>query len=300
MTLYVRNSEITRFMECPRSWYVDYYLNLEPDWSERLTPNKSDVGNAVHAGLQSWYSEDPWERGLAEHRTEVYDQLHDLAVFEGKDGWDKVYEMAERMLAAYVDWVEEDGLDIGETTLLLEERLELPFGEFRGEDVIFYCQPDRIVGTAGDQIIVEDWKTGDIKRPFMFESTWQMLNYAMTVRTLWNQMPLGARHRRMNRSMHTKAVKSPQFAQHTVSFTEERLAVHWRHVSKQIDKIVELRQALDAGADPVFEADHVLNPMQCSWKCHAGKSGVCSQMDDDADWEHTLEIGFRKREDNIT
>lgn len=289
--LRVRNSELAKFMRCPRSWYLAYYRNLEPDWSRRIHPQSFDTGNAAHAGLFGYFNDEDPVAHIEAHRDELYAELHPQADMKA---WDKTYEMAHRMVEHFPAWLEETGLEHGSETVTLEERLEISVGNFHGYDVTLHGQPDRIRRTAAG-LIISDWKTGDVDRPFLMESDWQLLNYIMMSRTLHGEMPVGAEHVRLKRSMHTARAKSAQYGHHMVSVPEHRLRTHWQHVHNTIDRMIRLRVRLDEGASPVFEPTP--NRLTtCSWDCSF--TDVCPLMDDDGDWQYLLQEEFRLREDN--
>lgn len=282
-------------MRCQRSWMLGYYRNLQPDWGLRRTPVSFDTGNIVHAGLGGYYLGDHSaphaERAIHAFRDNLYSKLAEEADMKA---WDKSVLMAERMVEAYIIWVEDNGLDVGEDTIEVETRMTMPLGNVHGYDVYLHGQPDRLVNTPSGMVI-EDWKTGDIKRQFLMESDWQLLNYIMMSRFNHGAMPVGARHRRLNRSMHTAAAKADQFAQHHVSVNELRLSNHYQHVMHQVDLLVSKKIQLDEGLDPTLGCTPNRNT-QCSWDCSFKE--VCPLMDDGADFEYILDNEFRLREDS--
>ncbi len=290
--LRLRNSELAKFMRCKRTWYLAYKRGLEPDWGRRLKPRTFDVGNAVHKGLFGYFSgEDPVAH-IEAFREEMYDQLH---VNADMKKWESTFKMALAMVEHFPAWLEETGLEVASETVTLEERLEISLGEFHGFEVTLHGQPDR-VRRIPSGLIISDWKTGDISRPFLFESDWQLLNYIMMVRTIEGEMPIGAEHIRLNRSMHTARAKAPQYAHHMVTVPEHRLRTHWNHVRTVVDELVSMRLRIDAGEDPVF-ACTPNRLTTCSWDCSF--TDVCPMMDDGADWEYVLNEEFRVRKDEV-
>jgi RecB family exonuclease len=287
----IRNSEIAKYLRCQRSWMLGYHQGLEPDWGQRVTPRTYDTGSAAHAGLRAYYEGRNPADGIREYQLECYDNLSPKADILA---WSKIFDMAQAMVAHYPAWLDDEGLDIAETTLSLEAQMELPLGTFLGDEVIIYGTPDRIVRT-GSGIVVEDWKTGDIDRPFMMESDWQLLNYMLMAEHKFGEAPVAARHRRLKRSMHTARAKTPQYSQEQVNFNRDRLAVHRQHLEKTVTDMVRKMQELEAGADEVYACTPV-RIGQCSWDCSF--TPVCSMMDDGADYEYVLALDYRKREDN--
>lgn len=285
----IRSSEISLFQRCQRSWMLSYHRQLEPAWGLRLQPRPFDVGNAVHAGLEKFYPDHDLEsaiQALHAHEKEMFNKLSPEA--ETKD-WAKVYAKAHAMLEHYPAWLDEEGLDIGEESHAIEERLEMPLCP----GYVLTGQPDHIK-TCEFGYILEDWKTGDIKRPFMMESDWQLLNYALLMRHNYGEIPFEIRHRRLNPSLHTTRVKNPQYAEHAVSFTERRVNHHEKLLHNAVKELVAMRDRLLNGGDPVFTAVPHRDALKCSWDCSFTE--VCSAMDDDGDWEYLLEVNYRPRE----
>ena len=290
----IRSSEIDRFMRCRRSWYLSYRRQLEPNWGLRLQPKGFDVGNAVHAGLGAFYPDHDLAAGHAaidEHKAEMYSELNPEADMKE---WESAYKKAHAMLEHYPAWLDSEGLDIGEETVDIERRLSAPLGEFYGWDVVLTGQPDHVKVTREGHLILEDWKTGSIDRPTLMESDWQLLNYAWLIHEMHGRYPLEVRHRRLKPSMHTARAKSPQYAEHAVSFTPSRVETHLKHLSRVVSQMAVARILLDGGENPVFSCTPTRLSTSCNWDCSFVE--VCSQMCDGADWEHTLEINYRTRE----
>lgn len=283
--LRIRNSEVAKFKRCQRAWYVSYYLGLEKAYGARTFPASFDTGNAVHAGLEAYYLGGLAADGINRHKAEMYETF---AVDADIKAWDKVYKMAHAMVEHYPSWVDGEGLDIGESTLSVEKQIEFPCA-----DAIVTCKPDRLVETHRG-LVIEDWKTGKIDRPYMFEGDWQMLNYGVAAWMETGEVPFGARHRRLNRSMHTAAAKAPQYAEHYVVFSEERLLMHIKHLERAVENIIVKRNSLNDGADPVI-ACPPNRLTTCNWDCNAQE--ICSLMDDQGDWQYVLVDEYKKRED---
>lgn len=274
---------------------LTYRRQLEPDWGQRLQPRSFDVGNAVHAGLGAFYPDHDLAAGHAaieQHWAEMDENLNPEADIKE---WGKVYAKAHAMLEHYPAWLDSEGLDIGEETVAIERRLSAPIGNFSGYDVVLTGQPDHVKTTREGHLILEDWKTGDIGRPTLMESDWQLLNYAWLIQEMHGKLPLEVRHRRFKQSMHTARVKTPQYAEHAVSFTPSRIATHRLHVYHTIEEMAKTRRLLEEDGDPVFVCTPTRLGTSCNWDC--SWLDACSMMDDGGDWEHYLEINARVREE---
>jgi len=282
--LKVRNSEIAKFKRCQRSWYTGYYLEKKPAYGQRTFPAAFDTGNAVHAGLEAYYLGEDMKAALNAHKVEMMASLHPDADHKP---WEKVWKMAAAMLDHYPAWVSYNGLDVGESTLAIEEQIEFPVA-----GVMITCRPDRLVRTRRG-IVVEDWKTGVVDRPHMFDADWQMLNYGLAAWMKYGEIPFGARHRRIARSMHTTRAKKEQYAQHYVSFGPDRLEVHRKHLELAVTDLLAVRARLDAGEDPVYTCPP--NRLStCNWDCNVQE--ICSMMDQGEDWQYVLSTEFEDKE----
>jgi hypothetical protein len=293
--LLIRSSELDKFLRCRRSWMLSYVRQLETDWHSRLRPRPFDVGNAVHAGLEAFYPDhdiDSAHLAITAHRTEMYENLHEDADMAA---WDTTYRQAHAMVGHYPAWLDDGGYDIQEETVAIEERMFGYLGDFDGVPVVLHGQPDH-VKSGHNGLILEDWKTGKIDRPLLMENDWQLLNYAWLVRETYGCLPVEIRHRRFNVSLHTDRVKKPQYSEQAVHFSARRVETHVEHLRTVCAEIVRLRQVLDAKIiDPVVACTPTRLPTSCNWDC--AYVPVCGQMDDGDDWEHTLEISYRKREE---
>jgi len=284
----IRNSEIAKFLRCKRSWYLEYYKDKEPKAGLRSTPATYDVGTGVHVGLHAYYDNRDVSGALTDHIEGVVSQFTE-ATDHGE--WDKAFRQMRAMCYAYEGWVAQDGLDINETTVSLETELTYDIPEL---DCQVFGTPDHLKEWRGF-LIVEDWKTGDIGRVFQMENDWQLLNYGLMAAQKFPDLPLVyARHRRLNRSLHTARVTKPQFAEHRVSFDKDRLDVHKRHLDTVCSEIISYRMMLDSGLDPVNLCTPNRMPMSCNWDC--AFKDVCAVMDDGTDsWQELLSENFIPR-----
>ena len=196
----IRNSEIAKFTRCKRSWYLEYYKDQEPKQSLRQSPATYDVGTGIHVGLHAYYAHREVDEALGAHITSIQNSFTEAT---DELRWGKAFDQMYAVCGAYPKWVADNGLDINETTVSLEKELTYDIPEL---DCQVYGTPDHLKEWRGF-MIVEDWKTGEITRPFQMENDWQLLNYGLMAEQRFPDLPLVyARHRRMKRSLHTARV----------------------------------------------------------------------------------------------
>jgi hypothetical protein len=109
MTVRLSNSEIQTFKDCRRKWWLTYYRRLQPLYKE--TTGALALGSRVHEALDMYYSKDiPLLVAHAElvekDRLLVADQMFVTETL------DKEADLGRIMLEGYLQWVEEEGIDM--------------------------------------------------------------------------------------------------------------------------------------------------------------------------------------------
>lgn len=290
-TIRIRQSEITKFLRCKRSWYLGYYLGLEPDWSERVKPRSYDVGNAVHAGLKAYYLGGTVQEGIDQWWAEVSANLAEHADMKE---WEKTLREARATAGYFPTWAASVGDESGEETVLVEEELKAEVLTYRGYRVLVHGTPDRIIrDSVGLQVL--DWKTvSTIDAKPGLVTNWQLWTYATLVAIVLNEIPYRARHVDIKRSMHTARAKGPFVLEHEIPLSRIQLDNHWIHLTQIVKQIVDTRLALDEGGDENHHFQCVPSPnMNCSWDCSFNE--ICPMMDDGSDYEHVLSVRYRPR-----
>lgn len=291
--IYFRVSETLKAQRCLRTWWLGYRAGpdgtgLQP--RKRDTGDKRDVGTLFHAGVAAYYRghnpgqlmRETWMAMVASDPEGVTEQAT------------KAYELAAIMLDGWVQWLAAEGHDVDEETLLVEERIEMPLGTFRGREVILYGTPDRVVRqTSTGLLILEDTKTGQsLERSVRLQVDPQLLTYAGMLRAVKGLEVDEMRHQVAKKSKRTARATPPFYARVSVPVTEELLDARWKHLASTVDLMVERIQRMEAGED-----HHVVVPPTvtgaCDWDCDF--LAVCPLMDEGAYWEAALEGMYEPR-----
>lgn len=288
-----RSSEVTKFLRCRRSWWLTYHagegLGLIP---VRYTAGIRDLGTLVHTGVQTFYTGgDPVAvvREQAERHAAGKHPL--MPTYDEK--WLGIYDLATIMLDGYVDWVADTGADVGESTVLVEERLMEELGTFHGDVVILGGKPDRLVRNDWTgALILEDTKTVQSCEPPVLSINTQLLNYATLARLAGWGTPVEMRHNMLKKVKRTAKAKPPFYARESVPLNEEMYDAHWRHLTSIIADMVSCIQRVEAGEDW-----HVVCPpnptKDCSWDCDF--LGPCPMFDDGSDAAGYLAAEYEPR-----
>lgn len=290
MKRYMRVSEVAKAQRCLRTWWLGYKRDgtgLEPANRER--GDLRDVGSLVHAGVQAYY------RG---HNPGAMLREHWLSLTTERDVTDKetqAYELASIMLDGWVKWLASEGADVGEETVLLEERLEMSLGTFRGDEVVLYGTPDRVIReTETGLLVLEDTKTraSIANLDVRLQIDPQMLTYAGMLRATKDLNVTEMRHQLIKRVKRTARATPPFYLRVAVPVTDALLDARWAHLTSTVDSMVDRLQRHEAGT-----SHHVAFPPtptgDCAWDCDF--LAVCPLMDEGAYWEAALQEMYRPR-----
>ena len=292
MTIRIRNSSITKFMRCRRTWMLSYVRNLETNWDLRMTPQKFDTGTSVHRGLEALYLGESPEAAVRAYWAELQEVLSPEA--DHAKWIEEVVTLPLIIIEGYQEWREEEGADVGDTILGLEVKLDAIVGTWKGEDVELYGTIDRLIRNSDGHLIVDDFKTVvTIDTVPTLATNWQINNYGLLVRANYDEMPLQGRHTQLKRVKRTARAKKPFYNQIHTTFNEAKMHTHWVHLNAVVMDMLSVMERLGDGANHGLAYP---NPTRdCSWDCSF--KDVCPMMDNGGDWQFMLEDGFRQREE---
>jgi hypothetical protein len=272
-----------------------YFHGMSKPSSALGPTGKRDLGSIVDLAVRYFYLDDiPPRDTVARLRAEY------AAEFGGtlsKD-WESDFELADRMVQSYVEWLEETGSDAGERTMGAEVEITVPMGEMRGDNVYLVVHVDRLVlDTQFDDVIIDDIKTAaTLAKGEEFQVDDQLLTYALVFWMFTGKMVTRARHTTIKRVKRTTAAAKPPFVGRAeVNFTKTQLENHYLNLWGALDRLVESYQELENGKD-----HHVIAPpspsRDCSWKCDF--LPICVAHDDGTDVDglrSTLYVPYPER-----
>lgn len=293
-----RMSAINSFKWCRRNFWLSYGRNLvEQTDPDKPASGRRDVGTMFHTGAAAIYRGQDWQSALDSW---VQQQVLTSGGTVSKE-WATEIRMVEAMLRTYVDWLEEEGSDAGEHTLItpdgiehIEHRLTAFAGTYHGDNVYVTGEPDRlVVDEFTGLVIIDDLKTVDSLLPpatlsFDFQGlTYEWLAAMNGIQT--HQF----RHTQVKKNMRTARSNPPWFARHPATFTDPQREAHRRHLAATIGRMVEALQGVEADPAAHHEWMEPTPNKDCSWRCPF--INVCPMMDQGDDWEGALSEWFTTR-----
>ena len=107
----ISNSEIQTFKDCRRRWWFSYYRRLKPKQQEFT--GALALGSRIHEAMDRYYSSD-MELDLLEIHSELVatDRKILMDAYRDTSDLESEAELGHIMLAGYLEWVEDEGIDV--------------------------------------------------------------------------------------------------------------------------------------------------------------------------------------------
>lgn len=288
----ISNSEIQKYKECKRSWYVTYYLQRAPRAEVVHPVGATWLGTRMHAALEAYYSP---ELKLSRYdAARVLRDIYMMDIAQWPDAEEDLlaeHDLSHTMLVGYFDWLAETGADQDLTVLATEREILVPFSE----EVMIRGRLDSIVWSKHlkaklfldhknvIQFLDEDYLDRDEQAKF----------YMMLQRLDKGQKDMhvdGGIFNMLRKVKRTAKSKPPYYKRITVRHNSDTLNSMYRRTYQAVNEIIDLRNSLDSG----ILQEQVAYPTptrDCVWKCPLA-SGLCVMMDDGSDWAGYLEEQF--------
>lgn len=291
-------SERKVFKACRRRWYLGTYRRFA---RAREEIGAATLGTRVHEVLGVHYDPKDVRKPL-----EVFEAraAADLGACDPADekALTGEIEYARAMVEGYFEWLAESGADEDLNVLSAEEAIEATLGEIRGRIVTLLSKQDvRVQRRSDDAVLFMDHKTVQSfeERVNLLHLDEQMKSYhlceyllalagvdayasgARTDGALYNML------RKVKRSLRAKP---PFYAREEQHHNMNVLRSYWYQVWGEMEEILRVEDALDAGADHRVVAPP--NPTRdCSWSCPF--LPVCPMFDDSSmQAERVLESAY--------
>jgi len=272
----IRQSAIQNFLDCRRSFYWGYLIGKEIDYPDGPRPwTTADTGTAVHEGLGAYYTGKQWKRAVTK-----------WAKSQWPDGppEDNQLDLVNIMVAGHLEDLAEDGKDIGEEVLAVEEAVVAVVEHVAGWTVRVHCRLDRRIETADGIKIIDDTKTvGPLSSTLDYIQ--QLGRYAVLVRAATGWRADRVRSTQIRKVKRTK--DGPFYARPWIALNEDAYASHAQNLRDQLIDIVTVIE----NDGPWYE--HVTG--ECSWKCRV--SDICKAQQQGDDPEMIVEIHFRDKQE---
>lgn len=284
------NSEIQVFKDCRRKWWLNYY--------RRLMPKKKDytgalaLGSRIHEALDRYYSTgvpllDAHKQLVAEDMAKLQSEFRDTYELENEA------ELGRIMLEGYLQWTEEEGIDAELEMISTEEVISAPL--FDGK-VELQGKIDMRVRRKADGVrMFRDFKTvGGSFADFANQAQMneQILTY-MLLEHAQNKSPEerseGGIFTMLKKVKRSANARPPFYEQIEVRHNVFTLRSFWQRIHGTISDLLNVKKALDDGADPNFVA-YPRPTKDCKWKCQFYT--ICPMIDDGSAAEAAIEEMF--------
>jgi RecB family exonuclease len=276
--LKVSPSEISTFRRCRRKWWLKYYLGWSP--KEQPATSAALLGTRVHAALEAYYG---YDIDPCSALGVIYD--HERAkrpdaevALTGEQDW------ATIMVAGYLDWAAETGVDQEYDVVAVERTVEQPLLLSNGEMAMVTGKLDQVVRRKMDgALCVRDWKTvGTLSKADLLVLDEQMRIYSALLTIAADGIRVdGALYAMLLRSKRTARASGPFYEQVHISYNGAEHMNMLTRLTGVLDDMDRVIHRLNNGAD--HRAVVYPNPMtdRCGWDCPEFK-GICAMFDDNS------------------
>lgn len=285
------NSEVQSFLDCRRRWWLTYYRGLQPRAERQVGP--MSVGRRVHKSLEEGYSTPGREDAARAVLAATLERDWPLAEASGDEKkFESEAELALIMLEGFFDWAAEEGLDADWELVAPERVVKAPPIAVRGESVVLKGKLDQLIRRRMDgALFMRDWKTTAEFSPVMLAFRPQLKTYRLILAlTEPDAQVSGGQFVFLRRVKRTARANPPFYWVEPVYVGPAEGENFFRQTVGTLGRIVEVMQALDAGAD-----HHDLVPPRptrdCSWRCPFYT--CCEMFDDGSRVEQYLEVTYK-------
>jgi hypothetical protein len=271
------NSEIQTFKDCRRKWWLSYYRGLQP--KQRDFTGALALGTRIHAALDDYYANGT---PLLEAHTKLVEAEKEILLTDFRDVYDleREAELGHIMLEGYLQWVEENGVDVELEMISTEEVITAPL--FNGEVELAGKLDMRVRRKSDGARMFRDFKTvGGSLSDFanLAPMNEQILTYMLleSVKKDETERSDGGIFTMLKKVKRSAAARPPFYDQIEVRHNVFTLRSFWDRLHGTIADIMRVRTALDSGGSPAYHA-YPRPSRDCKWKCQFFT--VCTMMDD--------------------
>lgn len=260
-----RFSQTTVFMASRLKYYRQYIQGLERSYpvTDEYRPGFSyTTGTIAHAGLEAHYLGNDIQLAMVEAVRK-----------ENVDPDDPFVAAAYGAVERFLTWLETTNADAGQTTIAIEDRIEVCLGDYHGDTVYLNGQPDRIFRDAFGLLHVDDWKFVDKYSSLAsyVGANRQLLTYALLAGDKYGQVATSGILTQITR----KPLKTKAFIpaiRSTTWISPLALQQHTQYLNRIISEMVLFHQEVEAGDT----TGAYPNPtMMCSRMC--GVRSICCE-----------------------
>lgn len=280
----LRQSAIQSFLNCPRRFYWEYVMGLEPDYPGGLRPWRTvDTGTAFHKAMEAYYtSADPLD-AIDGWMIEEFGEIHP----------DADLDLLRIMVEGHIDDLMSEGADVGERTIEVEIPLAVEIENVAGWKVIVHGQIDRLIETDDGLRIIDDWKTVGPLSGSALTHIQQLGRYMIMAR---QQLDFRADRLRVTEVRKVKRTKGgPFYGRPWVPTNETMFRDHAHFLRRDLTNIVRQLTADRSLIATPERNDWSFNVTgECDWKCRVQDICLAQQHGDDP--ELIVDIHYRPKE----
>jgi hypothetical protein len=299
----ISNSEMQTFKGCRRRWWLSYYAGLGPKEKSLLGP--LPLGTRIHNSLEAYYT-------TGDHPVDVYARLQNMdnGLFlntlesqseEGIKKFESESELGRIMVEGYWEWLQETNADAYFDVIGAEKKLEHAPEEFGGRVNVIGKVDLRVRRRSdGSRCVVDHKSAAQFTNYYLHaHQSEQLMLYTNLERRMPDEdsTPVdGGIYNLLKKVKRTGKAKPPFYERIDVRFNKKTLRNAWTRTLGTISDILRVRDALDAGADPMLVAYPTPKmDWNCS-KCPFFKA--CHMFDDGSNVEAYLEDFYEKIDPN--
>jgi hypothetical protein len=296
--IHISNSEMTTMRRCRRKWWLTYYRELKP--AQRSFVGPLPLGGRVHKALEHYYKDgedllNAHARLIEEDRMEMLIEGFDVSELDDEA------ELGRIMLEGYLAWVTEEGYDADLEVISTEEILKFPIDPkslpgFEEYAVSMMGKIDlRVLKRFAGTRSVLDFKTAasfSVWHDTAHMST-QLKLYMLLDRLVGNPSTRidGGIFRLLKKVKRTARATPPFYEDVYIQHNDFTMKTFWFQALGVVREIMQVRKALDHGADPNFVA-YPSPSADCRWSCNF--VAACPLFDDGSDVDSILDEKFEK------
>lgn len=291
----ISNSEIQTYKDCKRKWLLSSYLGLA--LKQHSVTGPLALGSRVHSALEEYYTNGA---DLLQAHHVLLDVDRQALLMDQRDitELENEGELGRIMLEGYIEWLEETGADSGWEVVSAERVVAAPL--FGGEIELRGKLDMRVRRLADDVLLFVDHKTtanfADLNRVAHIDE--QFLTYHM-LETL-SPSEDGSRcdggvYNMLKKVKRTGNARPPFYERLEVRHNKQTLHSFWYRLHGEITEMMNLKKALDAGADH-RQVAFPRPSRDCTWKCPF--FAVCPLMDDGSAAEQMLNDLYEQHDPN--
>lgn len=283
----ISNSEMQAFQRCRRHWALVYHWKWQPRLEDTSPVGVALLGTRVHLALEAWYGHgiDPIEALVWIYEMQCLDRPDFVPELM------KELDLAKAMVEGYVQWLDDEAVDVSLETVDVERELRHEVQTYLGP-VTLRAKLDQLVRRRTDgALLLRDFKTvGSLSKADRLVLDQQMRFYSMLLALKFPQHRVdGALYTMLKRSKRTVRAAPPFYQQVEISYNRHDLNSTYLRVTAVAGAILEAHLRLDAGDDH----HSIVYPTPsdyCDWGCPFSR--VCPLMDDGSRWEAALRANF--------